>query len=162
MSARVLSFSLACSMLFAQGPQKIADVRQITSGGQNAEAYWSPDGERLVFQSTRDDAQCDQIYVMDADGQNVKRISRGIDATTCCYFLPDGKRALYALTHEGGAACPPRPDRSKGYIWAIPATYEIYVANLDGKIVRKLTNDNRCLILRWSCDEVFRYLLLRT
>ena len=77
-------------------------MQQLTSGGQNAEAYWSPDGKQLVFQSTRDGAQCDQIYVMDADGKNVKRISNGTGATTCGYFLPDGKHVLYASTH--GAA----------------------------------------------------------
>lgn len=117
----------------------IANPIQLTSGGQNAEAYWAPDGKRLVFQSTRDGAQCDQIYVMDADGSKVKRISNGEGATTCGFFLPDGKHVLYASTHQGGAACPPRPDRSKGYMWAIPPSYDIYVANLDGMIVRQLT-----------------------
>lgn len=141
MTARALSTLLVSSILFAQGSQRISNLRQITSGGQNAEAYWSPDGKKLVFQSTRDGAQCDQIYVMDADGQNVKRISNGTGATTCGYFLADGKHLLYASTHEGGAACPPRPDRSKGYMWAVPPTYDIYTASLDGRIVRKLTND---------------------
>jgi TolB protein len=92
-----------------------------------------------VFQSTRDGASCDQIYVMDADGKNVHRMSNGKGATTCGFFLPDGKHILYASTHEGGAECPPRPDRSKGYMWAVPPTYDIYVAAVDGKAVRKLT-----------------------
>jgi len=141
MPARVLVFLLAGSFAFAQESQRIANMKQLTSGGQNAEAYWSPDGKQLVFQSTRDGAQCDQIYVMDADGKNVKRLSNGTGATTCGYFLPDGKHILYASTHEGGAACPPRPDRSKGYMWAVPPSYEIYTASLDGKIVNKLTNE---------------------
>jgi Tol biopolymer transport system component len=142
MTARALSFLVAGSIVFAQGSQRLENLRQLTSGGQNAEAYWSPDGKKLVFQSTRDGAQCDQIYVMDADGQNVKRISGGTGATTCGYFLPDGAHVLYASTHEGGAACPPRPDRSKGYMWAVPPTYDIYTATLDGKIVQKLTDQN--------------------
>ncbi|HYO83348.1 MAG TPA: DPP IV N-terminal domain-containing protein [Bryobacteraceae bacterium] len=142
MTARLLLFLCAISMaVFAQESERITNRKQLTSGGQNAEAYWSPSGKRLVFQSTRDGAQCDQIYVMDADGQNVKRISNGTGATTCGYFLPDEKHVLYASTHEGGAACPPRPDRSKGYMWAVPATYDIYTATLDGKIIRKLTNE---------------------
>jgi TolB protein len=130
---------LLTSPAFPQASQRIQNLRQITSGGQNAEAYWSPDGNRLVFQSTRDGASCDQIYVMDADGKNVHRMSNGKGATTCGFFLPDGKHILYASTHEGGAECPPRPDRSKGYMWAVPPTYDIYVAAVDGKAVRKLT-----------------------
>ncbi len=129
MPARVWLFLLAGSLAFTQESQRIANMKQLTSGGQNAEAYWSPDGKQLVFQSTRDGAQCDQIYVMDADGKNVKRLSNGTGATTCGYFLPDGKHVLYASTHEGGAACPPRPDRSKGYMWAVPPSYEIYTAS---------------------------------
>lgn len=148
MTGRSLRFLLASALMssavfhptgLAQVSQRVSNLRQITSGGQNAEAYWSPEGKKLVFQSTRDGAQCDQIYVMDADGQNLKRVSSGAGATTCGYFLPDGKHVLYASTHEGGTACPPRPDRSKGYMWAVPPVYDIYVASLDGKIVRKLT-----------------------
>jgi TolB protein len=141
MTAQVFTLLFAGSLLFAQTPQRLTNLKQITSGGQNAEAYWSPDGKRLVFQSTRDGGQCDQIYVMDADGQNVKRVSDGKGATTCGYFLPDGAHILYASTHEGGAACPPRPDRSKGYMWGIPSTYDIYTATLDGKVVKKLTSE---------------------
>jgi Tol biopolymer transport system component len=140
MTARVFWLLAASSVVFAQGSERLANLRQITSGGQNAEAYWSPDGKKLVFQSTRDGAQCDQIYLMNADGTDVKRISNGSGATTCGYFLPDGAHVLYASTHEGGAACPPRPDRSKGYMWAVPPTYDIYTATLDGKIVRRLTD----------------------
>jgi Tol biopolymer transport system component len=141
MTQRILPMVLLLFVpaLCAQDSQRLANMRQITSGGQNAEAYWSPDGKQLVFQSTRDGAKCDQIYLMDADGNNVKRVSNGRGATTCGYFLPDGKHVLYASTHEGGAECPARPDRSKGYMWAVPATYDIYSASLDGTIVRKLT-----------------------
>jgi Tol biopolymer transport system component len=131
---------LAAGLLLAQDAPRLANLRQLTSGGQNAEAYWSPDGRRLVFQSTRDGASCDQIYVIDADGKNVKRISSGMGATTCGFFLPDGKNILYGSTHGGGPECPPRPDRSKGYMWAVPPAYDIYVAALDGTPGRKLTD----------------------
>jgi Tol biopolymer transport system component len=132
----LLSFA---AVLPAQDAARFANIRQLTSGGQNAEAYWSPDGKRLVFQSTRDGASCDQIYVMDADGANLKRISNGRGVTTCGYFV-DRDHILYASTHEGSPECPPRPDRSQGYVWAVHSAYDIYVASLDGKVVRKLTD----------------------
>ncbi len=118
---------------------ELSDIRQLTNAGQNAEAYWSPDGKQLVFQSTRDGGSCDQIYVMKDDGSDVKRISNGRGVTTCGYFLPDGKHVLYASTHAGGDPCPPRPDRSRGYVWAVHPSYDIYVADLSGAIVSKLT-----------------------
>jgi TolB protein len=124
----------------AQTSSHLAELRQITSGGQNAESYWSPDGKRLVFQSTRDGRECDQIYIMNADGSDVRMVSTGKGRTTCAYFLADGKRIVYASTHEGGDACPPPADRSKGYVWPIYATYDIFLATDDGKILRKLTD----------------------
>lgn len=114
--------------------------KQLTHGGQNAEAYWSPDGRRLIFQSTRDGAGCDQEYVMNADGTDVHRVSNGKGRTTCGYFLADGKHIVYASTFEGGDACPPAADRSRGYVWAVYPSYDIYLAQDDGRILKKLTD----------------------
>ncbi|MGA2325112.1 MAG: hypothetical protein ABSH05_02390 [Bryobacteraceae bacterium] len=124
----------------AQTSSHLANLRQLTFGGQNAESYWSPDGKRLVFQSTRDGRECDQIYVMNTDGSGVRMVSTGKGRTTCAYFLADGKRIVYASTQEGGDACPPRADRSKGYVWPIYATYDIYLATEGGKILKRLTD----------------------
>ncbi|MGH9629713.1 MAG: TolB family protein [Bryobacteraceae bacterium] len=137
---RTLLFALSAAALFAQDSRHLSNVRQLTSGGQNAEAYWSPDGKRLIFQSTRDGGRCDQIYIMDADGANVKRVSNGEGVTTCAYFLPDSKHIVYASTHEKAPDCPPRPDRSKGYVWAVYPAYDIYLATDEGKVLRKLTD----------------------
>lgn len=118
----------------------LANIRQLTSGGQNAEAYWSPDGKRLVFQSTRDPYQCDQIFTMNADGSEQKLVSTGKGRTTCGYFLKDGKTIVYASTHERDAACPTPPDRSKGYVWAVFPGYDIFSVKDDGTQLKKLTS----------------------
>lgn len=125
---------------YAQNAKYMNNFKQLTSGGQNAESYWSPDGKRLIFQSTREPHACDQIYIMNADGSNQRMVSTGKGVTTCAYFLKDNKHFIYASTHEAGPACPPRPDRSRGYVWAIYAGFDIYLAKDDGAIVKKLTD----------------------
>ncbi len=131
---------ILASAAFAQSSPHLANLHQLTSGGQNAESYWSPDGKRLVFQSTRDGHECDQIYIMNADGSGVRMVSTGKGRTTCGYFLADNRHIVYASTHEGGAACPPPADRSQGYVWPVYETYDNYLATDDGVIVKKLTN----------------------
>jgi Tol biopolymer transport system component len=115
-------------------------LKQLTSGGQNAEAYWSPDSKRIIFQSTRDGGKCDQEYIMNADGSNQHMVSTGKGVTTCGYFLPDAKHIIYASTHEASPSCPPPADRSKGYVWAVYPGFDIYLATDDGKIEKKLTD----------------------
>lgn len=118
----------------------LENIHQLTSGGENAEAYWSPDGKRLIFQSTRGDLKCDQIFIMNDDGSNQHMVSTGKGRTTCAYFLADGKHIIYASTHLAGDACPPPADRSKGYVWAVYPTYDIFRAKDDGSDLRRLTD----------------------
>jgi Tol biopolymer transport system component len=121
------------------GERHLRDVRQLTFGGENAEAYFSFDGKQLVFQSTRDGAACDQEYVMRADGSGVRRVSTGAGVVTCGYFFPDDARIVYASTHETmGRECPPKPDRSQGYVWPL-YDYQLYTASPDGTGVRPLS-----------------------
>jgi len=124
----------------ALGASHLANIRQLTDGGSNAEAYWSPDGKRLIFQSTRPPYDCDQIFIMNADGSNPHLVSTGKGATTCAYFLADNRHIVYASTHEADEKCPVRPDRSKGYLWGVFAGYDIFLATDSGQILKKLTN----------------------
>lgn len=145
----VLFMITVCVNSFAQnkslqmpGEKRLQNIKQLTFGGENAEAYFSPDGKRLIFQSKRDNLQCDQIFTMDIDGSNVKMVSNGEGRTTCAYFFNKGKKILYGSTHLGGKECPPNPDYSKGYVWAIYPNYDIFTANADGSKIKQLTKTN--------------------
>ena len=116
------------------------NMKQLTFGGENAEAYFSSDGKKLIFQSTRDGHECDQIYTMNIDGSDVKMVSTGEGRTTCSYFFPGDKRILYSSTHLGGKQCPPRPDFSQGYVWAVYDSFDIFTAKPDGSDLKQLTN----------------------
>ena len=118
----------------------LRNMKQLTFGGENAEAYFSSDGKKLVFQSTREGRECDQIYTMNIDGSDVKLVSTGEGRTTCSYFFPGDKRILYSSTHLGGKQCPPRPDFSQGYVWAVYDTFDIFTAKPDGSDLKQLTN----------------------
>lgn len=126
--------------LSVEGEKRIKNIKQLTFGGENAEAYWSSDGKKLTFQSKRDGHGCDQIYTMNADGTGTKMISNGEGRTTCSYFFNKNKNILYGSTHLGAKECPPNPDFSKGYVWAIYPTYDIFSATADGKNIKQLTN----------------------
>ncbi len=121
------------------GERHFARIRQLTFGGENAEAYFSRDGRRLIFQSTRDGRSCDQQYVMNVDGSDVHRVSTGFGKTTCGYFFDADRQIFFASTHAADTACPPKPDPSKGYVWGLDP-YDIYVAKPDGSGLRRLTN----------------------
>ncbi|MGH7319313.1 MAG: TolB family protein [Candidatus Rokuibacteriota bacterium] len=116
----------------------LTNLRQLTFGGQNAEAYFDYSGQRLVFQSTRPPFGCDQIFTMQADGSQVRLVSTGRGRTTCAYFFPDGGRLLYASTHLAGAECPAPPDRSRGYVWPL-YDYDLFTCAPDGSDLRRLT-----------------------
>jgi Tol biopolymer transport system component len=121
------------------GEAHLTNVRRITNGGENAEAYFSADGTRLIFQSTRNGRSCDQQFVMNVDGSNLHRVSTGQGKTTCGYFYADDQRVFFASTHAVDTACPPRPDPSRGYVWGLDP-FDIYTARPDGSDLRRLTS----------------------
>jgi Tol biopolymer transport system component len=130
----------ALEALEKEGESRLDRIRQLTSGGENAEAYWSPDGKQLVFQSTRPPLKADQIFIMNADGSDQRMVSTGKGRTTCAYFFKDGKRILYASTHLAGDEPPPPPDFSLGYVWGVFPSYDLFTVNTDGTDLKRLTD----------------------
>lgn len=120
----------------------LGNIRQLTFGGENAEGYFSFDERSFVFQRTRPDLgdSCDQIYSYDLQTGATRRISNGEGRTTCAYYLPGDSLVLYATTHLSDPACPPPPDFSQGYVWALYPSYDIVVADTAGRFVRQLTS----------------------
>ena len=116
----------------------LGDIRQLTFGGTNAEAYFSSTGSQLIFQSTREPYACDQIFTMALDGSKQTMVSTGKGRTTCGFYLPGDSQLVYASTHLWGEACPPQPDKSKGYVWGVFGAYDIFVAHTDGSQPRPL------------------------
>jgi len=148
LSFSLLLFSAALATL-AQAPasqsaqprseRHLRNIKQLTHGGENAEAYFSPDGTHLIFQSTRDGYPCDQIYTMKIDGTDLRKVSTGKGRTTCGYFYPGSTQILFASTHETSAECPQKPSYEHGYVWPIYQGYDIYRANPDGSNLTPLT-----------------------
>jgi TolB protein len=138
------------------GEKHLAHVRQLTFGGQNAEAYFSVDDKYLSFQHQGQfydpqtgapagpNVPCDQIYTMPVAANSLnhatRMLSNGKGRTTCSYYFPNGERILYSSTFAASDACPPPPDYSKGYVWPIYDTYTIYTAKTDGSDIRALSN----------------------
>lgn len=137
-------FSLS-SKLFAQqtnflfeGEKHFKNIKMLTNGGENAEAYFSFDGKKLVYQATFDSMECDQIFTMNTDGTDRQLVSTGKGRTTCSYFYPDETKIIYASTHHSDEQCPPPPDRSKGYVWKLYETFDIFLK--DGNELKQLTD----------------------
>ncbi len=121
------------------GERFFTGLTQITFGGQNAEAYFSRDGRRLVLQRTVNDSTCDQEYLVNVDGSGLRRVSNGEGRTTCGYFYDNDRRVLYSSTFAHDRACPPQPDYSHGYVWPL-YEYDIYTSALDGSDLQRLTS----------------------
>lgn len=126
------------------------NLRQLTFGGDNAEAYWSFDDNMLVFQAKNEDwgTECDQIYYFDLKnikpkGEIADLLSTGKGRTTCSYFMPGNKSIVYASTHEANENCPAEPQRREDgkYVWPIYESFDIYTADLEGNILKKLTDE---------------------
>ncbi len=135
----------ADSIIHYPDEKHLANVKQLTFGGDNAEAYFSFDSKMIVWQRTnpRESIPCDQIFISPVgDKLSPKLASTGLGRTTCAYFLKGNKQVLFASTHLADPACPPVPDRKAigKYVWPIYATYDIFIADVGGKVVKQLTD----------------------
>ena len=135
--------------LIYPGEVNFKSIKQITFGGDNAEAYWSFDDKQIIFQSSNKnwDVNCDQMFIMNKnetfDSNIPKMVSTGKGRTTCSYFLPDNKHIIYASTHLDDGNCPETPLRREGkYVWPVYGSYDIFMADLSGKIIKQLTSEN--------------------
>ena len=135
--------AVAADSLIRDGETHFASLRQLTFGGENAEAYWSSDGTKLIFQSTRDGWPCDQQFVMDLVKGTTTRVSTGKGRTTCGYFYDQDRRILFASTHATADTCPPRPDYSRGYVWPLYPGFDLYTAKPDGSDLEPLAQSPR-------------------
>lgn len=146
-----VAHSASDSLLLSPEEMKyLKNIKQLTFGGNNAEAYWSFDDSMLVFQSDYSDwgAKCDQVYYVNWREDDLKNnkpqlLSTGLGRTTCSYFLPDNKTIVYASTHLGDENCPPVPERRTDgkYVWPIYDSFDIFTADLKGNIISQLTNE---------------------
>lgn len=122
------------------GEKHFGKIKMLTDAGENAEAYFSYGQDKLIYQSKSGGYECDQIFVMNLDGSGKQLVSTGKGRTTCSFFLPGDSLIIYASTHAAAEACPPPPDRSKGYVWQLYDTFDLFVADLKGNIVRRYTD----------------------
>src|SRR5690349_18815448 len=118
----------------------LRNVRQLTFEGENAEAYWNADATRIVFQHRGAGIPADQIYTIQPDGTGLRLASTGTGKCTCAYFLPGGKRVMFASTHGASAKPPAPPDMSRGYVWLLHPEYDLWSADLDGKDLQRITD----------------------
>lgn len=123
----------------------LRNIRQVTFpslGFEKAgESYFSPDGQSLIFQAVPRGEKTYQIYTLDLQTGALRMVSTGKGACTCGFYRPDGKKILFASSHEA----PPLPvEEKKGdpsrYTWELTPYMNIYEADLDGSCLNRLTS----------------------
>lgn len=126
-----------------EGENHLANIKMLTDEGENAEAYLSFDEKKLIYQSSFGEIKCDQIFTMNIDGSHKQMVSTGNGKTTCSYFLPGDKKIIYSSTHLFNSNCPEPPDFSKGYVWKLYESFDIFSANADGSDIKQLTYSDK-------------------
>ncbi|MFN3728940.1 MAG: TolB family protein [Fimbriimonadaceae bacterium] len=122
------------------GETHLRNIKQLTFGGQNAEAYWNLDATKLIYQSRQPIYPDEQIFTMNADGSNKRLVSTGLGRCTCAYFIPDGSGILFSSTHARNVGAQPPVDMSRGYVWMVNPNFELFRAEPDGSNPRRILN----------------------
>ncbi|MGE5894421.1 MAG: TolB family protein [bacterium] len=121
--------------------QHMKSLTQITFDGDNGEAYFNWDDQKLIFQSNRGGYACDKIWVMNVDGSEKHMVSPDHGADTCSFFFPDG-RIVFASTSHLPGDCPPKPQTPANarYVWPL-YPYDIFTADADGSNLMRITDN---------------------
>ena len=136
-----IGFKQYNNLLIQPGENHFINLKQLTFSGENAEAYFSKDGSKLIFQSHDGDTLCDQIYIMDINTGETKMVSTGDGVTTCAYFqYPSCDKIIYSSTHLGDRGCPKKPDYRSGYVWKLYQDYDIFISSIDRDTLIQLTD----------------------
>ncbi len=137
----VTTLLLADNTLIKKGETHFKSLKQLTNGGENAEAYWIPESKKFIFQANNAKTKCDQIFIYDLEENVSKMVSPGSGRATCGYSLyPEKTKIIFSSTHHVNAECPPPPDLSKGYVWAL-YNYDIFMYDLESKELSQLTHN---------------------
>lgn len=116
--------SVACKP--APGEKHLTNIRQLTFGGENAEAYLNIQCNKLVWQAKEPGYPDDQIFEMNLDGSGKRLISTGLGRCTCSYFTPNGKWIYFSSTHAKQPQGQAPLDFSKGYVWMVNPNFVMY------------------------------------
>lgn len=156
----VVAVQQPASILVGDNPKEthLRNVRQLTFGGQNAEAYWNFDGTQITYQTRQPEYPDEQIFTMNADGSNKKLVSNGKGRCTCSYFTPDGKWLYFSSTHEKDPGAQKPLDMSKGYVWMVNPNFSLYRSRPDGSGLEKLI-DKGSYIAETTIDPNGKYMV---
>jgi Tol biopolymer transport system component len=151
---------LLLALALAQQPEPhLANIRQLTHGGQNAEAYWNLDGSKIIYQTTQPQFPDEQIFTMNSDGSVKRLVSSGKGRTTCGYFVPGTNEIVYSATAWKDPGPAPKPDMSKGYVWRVNPYFRIYKANADGSNAMMLFPNKNCYQAETTIAPNGKYML---
>lgn len=129
----------------------LQNIRQLTFSSMGfekaGEAYFSPNGKNIIFQAVPKKEKHYQIYTMNIKEGIPRMVSTGRGACTCAFFRPDGKKIIFASSHEDPLlndslyepSVPGYKREGGQYAWDFTPYMNIYEAEPDGSHLMPLT-----------------------